>query len=181
MLPAVSPPVAATAPQGTSPLLTPLIPLYVRPKEHGLGALAMPAIPGSPALLLATSNDATPMPQPNRRARVGTLENGGGAGGKGEGRDRDRDSKEPADYFGARARQVSIQSGTAPSQPDDFSGWSGPGSAAQTPSTPTGLMGRLKSFGKLKRTADVAAPMLPTTVELPVVEVRGPTRVFHFV
>jgi hypothetical protein len=32
-------------------------------------------------------------------------------------------------------------------------------------------MGRLKSFGKLKRTADVATPALPTTVEVPVAEV----------
>ncbi|KAJ7898425.1 hypothetical protein B0H13DRAFT_2234296 [Mycena leptocephala] len=135
-------------------------PLVCRPKEHGLGALAMPAIPGSPALLLATSNDATPMPQPNRRRGWGRSRTGVPPGGR------------------ARARigtgTVSIQSGTAPSQPDDFSGWSGPGSAAQTPSTPTGLMGRLKSFGKLKRTADVAAPMLPTTVELPVVEEAAP-------
>ncbi|KAJ6581489.1 hypothetical protein B0H19DRAFT_1115437 [Mycena capillaripes] len=171
MLPAV-PPAVPNTPLGTSPLLTPLIPLYVRPKE-GPAHIAMPAIPGSPAL---GANDATPMPmplaiQPNRRVRTGTLENGGK-----DGKERDRDSKEAGDYFGTRVRQVSMQSGTAPSAPDDFSGWGGPGagSGAQTPSTPTGLMGRLKSFGKLKRAADVATPALPTTVEVPIVEEAAP-------
>lgn len=129
--------------------------------------IAMPVIPGSPAL---GANDATPMPlpmaiQPNRRSRTGTLENGKDKDGKG-----DRDSKDAGDYFGSRVRQVSMQSGSAP---DDFSGWSGPG-AAQTPSTPTGLMGRLKSFGKLKKAADVATHALPTTVEVPVVEEAAP-------
>ncbi|KAJ7155376.1 hypothetical protein C8R43DRAFT_1234971 [Mycena crocata] len=157
MVPAVSPAVSS-APQGTSPLLTPMIPLYVRPKEH----IAMPSIPQSPAV---GNNDATPMPQPQRRVRTGTLESG--AGGK------DRDS---TDYFNMRTRQVSMQGGVAPSAPDDFSGWGGPGTGtgAQTPSTPTGLMGRLKSFGKLKRAADIATPSLPTTVEVPIVEETVP-------
>ncbi|KAJ7694914.1 hypothetical protein B0H14DRAFT_3043239 [Mycena olivaceomarginata] len=173
MLPAVLPAVASTAPQSTSPLLTPLIPLHGRPgSAAGTGAaglLAMPSIPGSPAI---GANDATSMPmsmQPQRRTRTGTLENGGG-------KDKDKDA---SDYFGSRARHVSIQGGTAPSGPDDFSGWSGPGSASnQTPSTPTGLMGRLKSFGKLKRAVDVATPALPTTVEVPVAEefYRSPLR-----
>ncbi|KAJ7890547.1 hypothetical protein B0H14DRAFT_2689773 [Mycena olivaceomarginata] len=156
MLPAVLPAVASTAPQSTSPLLTPLIPLHGRPSSAaGTGAaglLALPPIPGSPAI---GANDATPVPmsmQPQRRTRTGTLENGGG-------KDKDKDAP---DYFGSRARHVG---------PDDFSGWSGPGSASnQTPSTPTGLMGRLKSFGKLKRAVDVATPALPTTVEVPVAE-----------
>ncbi|KAJ7612520.1 hypothetical protein DFH06DRAFT_151329 [Mycena polygramma] len=162
MLPAV-PPAASNAPQSISPLLTPMIPLYVRTNEPHI---AMPTIPGSPAL---AANDATPMPiQPNRRARTGTLENAAGAG-----KEKDRDSKESGDYFGARTRQVSMQGGTAPSAPDDFSGWGGPGSAP-TPSTPTGLMGRLKSFGKLKRAADHATPALPTTVEVPIVEETVP-------
>ncbi|KAJ7252791.1 hypothetical protein B0H12DRAFT_1233874 [Mycena haematopus] len=158
MLPAVPPAVASTAPQGTSPLLTPLIPLYGRPSSSsGPGLLPMPSIPGSPAIGL---NDATPMPtsiQPQRRTRTGTLETGVG--------------KDKEDYFGSRARHPSIQGGT----PDDFSGWGGPGAGAHnTPSTPTGLMGRLKSFGKLKRAADVATPTLPTTVEVPIVEEAPP-------
>ncbi|KAJ7760582.1 hypothetical protein B0H16DRAFT_1369841 [Mycena metata] len=155
MVPAVPP--AVDAPQGTSPLLTPMIPLFVRGKE----TIPMPMIPGSPVV---GPNDATPMPgiHPQRRPRTGT-ESGAGP------------AKEAGDYFGSRTRQVSIQGGSAPSAPDDFSGWSGPGTAgAHTPSTPTGLMGRLKSFGKLKRTTDVATPSLPTTVELPVVEEAPP-------
>ncbi|KAJ7623186.1 hypothetical protein FB45DRAFT_797112 [Roridomyces roridus] len=108
-------------------------------------SLAMPSIPQSP--------DATPMPQPQRRSRPEA---------KGEG----------SDYFSSvnvRPRQVSIQGGVA----DDFSGWGGPG--AQTPSTPTGLMGRLKNFGKSsKRPTDIATPVLPTTVEVPTVEKVAP-------
>ncbi|KAJ6518796.1 hypothetical protein C8R45DRAFT_1204129 [Mycena sanguinolenta] len=155
MLPAVPPAIESTAPQGTSPLLTPLIPLHARPNSSsGLGLLAMPAIPGSPAV---GPNDATPMPMQPQRRRTGTL-------------DASKD-KEQGDYFGSRARHGSIQGGM-----DDFGGWSGPGSGpgAQTPSTPTGLMGRLKSFGKLKRPADVATPTLPTTVEVPIVEEAPP-------
>ncbi|KAJ7504339.1 hypothetical protein B0H11DRAFT_1981747 [Mycena galericulata] len=155
MVPAVPPAASAGAPQGASPLLTPLIPLHVRGREAA--HLTMPSIPQSPGLL---ANDATPMPQPQRRARTGTLETG--AGGK---------DRESVDYFSIRTRQVSMQGG-ALGTPDDFSGWGGPG--AQTPSTPTGLMGRLKSFGKLKRAADVATPALPTTVEVPIVEESAP-------
>ncbi|KAJ7116031.1 hypothetical protein C8R44DRAFT_880410 [Mycena epipterygia] len=166
MLPAAPP--SAPLPLRTSPLLTPMIPLYARPKDQQ--HLSLPAIPQSPAL--ANSNDATPMPmpmQPLRRARAGTgtstFENGNA--GKG-------DATTTADYFSVRTRQASLQGGG--STPDDFSGWSGPGAGAgaQTPSTPTGLMGRLKSFGKLKRAADIATPSLPTTVEVPVVEEAAP-------
>ncbi|KAJ7446692.1 hypothetical protein FB451DRAFT_1536921, partial [Mycena latifolia] len=156
MVPAAPPSVALGAPQNASPLLAPLIPLYVRPNERNSNSIgiALPAIPQSPAV---GANDATPM-QPQRRARTGTLEAGAGAAGGKE-----------QDYFSARARQVSMHGGGAtPSGPDDFSGWSGPGAGAQTPSTPTGLMGRLKNFGKNKRAADVATPSLPTTVEVPV-------------
>ncbi|KAJ7765499.1 hypothetical protein DFH07DRAFT_737719 [Mycena maculata] len=156
MVPAVPPVAAAGAPPGTSPLLTPLIPLYVRGKDAQ--HLAMPSIPQSPA---TPGNDATPMPQPQWRVRSGTLETG--VGGK---------DREPTDYFSVRTRQVSIQGGVAPSAPDDFSGWGGPG--AHTPSTPTGLMGRLKSFGKLKRAADIATPVLPTTVEARIIEEAVP-------
>ncbi|KAF7356603.1 WD-REPEATS-REGION domain-containing protein [Mycena venus] len=158
MLPAVQPAAASTVPQGTSPLLTPLIPLYGRPSSAaGTGAapglLSMPAIPGSPAIGV---NDATPMPmQPQRRTRTATLDNG-------VSKDKDKD---PGDYFGSRARQVSIQGGTASSAPDDFSGWSGPGSASA---------GGGGSFGKSKRAADIATPALPTTVEVPVVEETAP-------
>ncbi|KAK7012216.1 WD-repeats-region domain-containing protein [Favolaschia claudopus] len=167
MLPALPPQTENTPPPSTSPLLTPLIPLYGRPLSAtaGTGTLAslvMPSIPASPAVGV---NDATPMPmQPQRRVRTATLENG-----------KDGKEKETAgDYFGSRTRQTSMHGATTPGA-DDFSGWSGPGSSgAPVPSTPTGLMGRLKSFGKSKRTADHATPALPTTVELPVVEEVAP-------
>lgn len=52
------------------------------------------------------------------------------------------------DYFSIKARQ---QGGVLTSL-DDFSGWAGPNKMdPQTPSTPTGLIGRLKSFGKITR------------------------------
>ncbi|KAJ6591528.1 hypothetical protein DFH09DRAFT_1306267 [Mycena vulgaris] len=157
MLPAVPPPARAPGAAGASPLLTPLIPLCARPKE----LIAMPAIPQSPAV---GKDDATPMPG---RARAGT------AGAEGSG----KDGKEGGlDYFSVRARQVSMHGGAAPNTPDDFSGWSGPGvgAGAHAPSIPSGIMGRLKSFGKLKRTADVAVPALPTTVEVPIVKEAPP-------
>lgn len=51
------------------------------------------------------------------------------------------------DYFSIRARQ---QGG--PLTSDDFSGWAGPNKMdPQTPTTPSGLIGRLKSFGKVTR------------------------------
>ncbi|KAK7015307.1 WD-repeats-region domain-containing protein [Favolaschia claudopus] len=168
MLPALPPQTEDTPPPSTSPLLTPLIPLYGRPLSASAGtgtlaSLVMPSIPASPAVGV---NDATPMPmQPQRRVRTATLENG-----------KDGKEKESAgDYFGSRTRQTSMHVATTPGA-DDFSGWSGPGSSAgaPVPSTPTGLMGRLKSFGKSKRTADHATPALPTTVELPVVEEVAP-------
>ncbi|KAJ7224291.1 hypothetical protein GGX14DRAFT_424983, partial [Mycena pura] len=139
MVPAVLPAVSA-APPGTSPLLTPMIQLPVRGKEH----IPMPSILGSP---VTSSNDMTPMPQPQRRSRVG-----------------ETDGKEGNDYFASRPRRPS----------DEFSGWSGPGATgAQIPSTPTSLMGRLKSFGR-KRALDVVAPSLPTTVESPVIKEAAP-------
>ena len=54
------------------------------------------------------------------------------------------------DYFVARTRKPSIQG--KPS--DDFSGWSGPSKQKPpTSSTPSGIMGRLKNFGKLANDA----------------------------
>lgn len=65
-------------------------------------------------------------------------------------------------------------SGGAPPTPDDFSGWGGPGSVpkldpgAQTPSTPTGLMGRLKNFGKISKKSlnETSSPVLGPTATL---------------
>ncbi|KAF7308784.1 WD-REPEATS-REGION domain-containing protein [Mycena kentingensis (nom. inval.)] len=149
MVPAVTPSVSATT-LGTSPLLTPLIPLPVRGKDH----IPLPTITGSPSM---ASNDATPMPQPNRRPRTGDA------------------NAAPADYFGVRPRQTSMQGGAVSgASMDDFSGWSGPGSpGGQTPSTPTSLMGRLKNIGR-KRAPDVATTPMPPTVETPIAEESTP-------
>nr|GAT43609.1 predicted protein [Mycena chlorophos] len=145
MVPAVTP-AAASTPMGTSPLLTPMIPLPVRAKD----LIPLPPIVGSPTI---ASNDATPMPQPNRRPKTG--ENGGKEG----------------DYFASRPRHTSIQNGAVTPGTDDFSGWAGPG--AQTPNTPTSLMGRLKSFGK-KRVLEATTPSLPPTVETPTAQETVP-------
>ncbi|KAF7308543.1 WD-REPEATS-REGION domain-containing protein [Mycena chlorophos] len=139
-------PAAASTPMGTSPLLTPMIPLPVRAKD----LIPLPPIVGSPTI---ASNDATPMPQPNRRPKTG--ENNGKEG----------------DYFASRPRHTSIQNGAVTPGADDFSGWAGPG--AQTPNTPTSLMGRLKSFGK-KRVLEAATPSLPPTVETPTAQETVP-------
>lgn len=56
------------------------------------------------------------------------------------------------DYFTSRARQQPAHGGV-PGSPDDFSGWSAatPKPEPQTPSTPSGLMGRLRNLGKMGR------------------------------
>ncbi|KAJ6610194.1 hypothetical protein B0H10DRAFT_2193503 [Mycena sp. CBHHK59/15] len=151
MVPVLPLAAAAAASLGPSPLLTPMIPLYAHP--HPKDALVLPSIPQSPAVAL---NDVTPLAP--RRLRTD--------GGKGDSAN--------TDYFAVRTRQASTQGSATASALDDFSGWSGPGPGSQTTSPPTGLMGRLKSFGKLKRAVDVSTPSLPTTVEAPVVEVPAP-------
>ncbi|KAJ7091399.1 hypothetical protein B0H15DRAFT_835950 [Mycena belliarum] len=149
---------SASATVVSAPAMVPAAPPAAASAPQGASPLLAPliplhtrpkdglALPQSPALG-PHPNDATPMPFVSPRRPL--------TGGK-----------DKEDYFTARARQLSMQGGGAAQ--DDFSGWSGPG--AQSPSTPTGIMGRLKSFGKPKRAADVAAPALPTTIEVPVVE-----------
>ncbi|EGN97348.1 hypothetical protein SERLA73DRAFT_169707 [Serpula lacrymans var. lacrymans S7.3] len=134
MIPAVTP----TAPLLTSPspLLTPRIPL------HSLKAsLPLSSIPQSPTPL---SNELTPMPGPIRTTNLDSSSTGPPTSGS---------TPRETDYFSSRARRPSTSSAG-----DDFSGWGGPGtfsragggdsSGLQSPSTPSGLMGRLKSFGK---------------------------------
>ncbi|CAK5274050.1 unnamed protein product [Mycena citricolor] len=80
--------------------------------------------------------------------------------------------KEQGDYFN-RPRHTSMQGGATPGA-EDFSGWGGPSSVPNaTPSTPTGLMGRLKSFGK-KRAQEMAMPPVPAAMPAPVVETVHP-------
>ncbi|KAJ4467946.1 hypothetical protein C8J55DRAFT_438077 [Lentinula edodes] len=132
MLQAVAPTVSGFT--RSSPLLTPMIPLNI-PKEN---ALPLPAIPQLPTI---HSNDATPMP---RRHRSGTL-------------DSLHQSSAHGDYFSVPTRRPSITAST----PDELPAWNGASkidAGLQTPTTPSsGLMGRLKNFGKNKKiSADTA-------------------------
>ncbi|KAI0067430.1 WD40 repeat-like protein [Artomyces pyxidatus] len=139
-----------------SPSLIPVIP----PDPSKPFKLAIPAsarysahqplspILQSPATILSSS-DVTPVPGAHQRSQTeappvaGTLA---------------VTSKEN-DYFSLRVRRPSVSSGGAPTTPDDFSGWAGPGSKSDsgqppTPSTPGGgLIGRLKTLGKMSRKA----------------------------
>ncbi|KAF9552075.1 WD40 repeat-like protein [Agrocybe pediades] len=159
MIPAVPPAVSPIV--RSSPLLTPLIPLYPSRDMH---TPHLPPIPQSPP---ATS-ETTPTPGFHQRMRSGTVDG----------------STTPAaplltpstgkdDYFSSRARQ---QGGGVPGSPDDFSGWSNatPKPEPQTPSTPGGLMGRLRNFGKMGRrpVSDIPSSANPgtttPTAEVPV-------------
>ncbi|KAJ3840110.1 hypothetical protein EV361DRAFT_944237 [Lentinula raphanica] len=131
MLQAVAPAISGSA--RSSPLLTPMIPLNI-PKENALPLSAIPQLP------TIHSNDATPMP---RRQRSGTMESllQSATG-----------TPKDGDYFSVPTRRPSITAST----PDDFTAWNGSyktESGLQTPMTPSGgLMGRLKNFGKNKKT-----------------------------
>jgi len=134
MIPAVSPIMPSSI--RSSPLLAPLIPLLSISKDNNI---PLPSIPQSPSL---SSNDVTPMP---RHLRSGTSESGQ------QPTNLPPTIPKDGDYFTVRPRQASIQGGVA-IIPDDFAGFGGSGKAdpgAQTPSTPGGLMGRLKSLGKI--------------------------------
>ena len=128
MIPAVAPIVSPTA--RSSPLLTPLIPLHYPWRDT---PSALSSIPQSPMHLDTTP---TPISVANQRTLDGPA------------------SSLPTpnvlkdDYFVARTRLQSIQGISS----DDFSGWSGPiRQEPPTPSTPSGIMGRLKNFGKLTK------------------------------
>ncbi|KDR71860.1 hypothetical protein GALMADRAFT_253641 [Galerina marginata CBS 339.88] len=153
MVPAVAPNVP-NAPRA-SPLLAPLIPLHTYTRDRAPSS-ALPPIPQSPP----ASSDVTPMPGVHQRTRSGTID--------GSGLVSPNTSKE--DYFSVRTRQQPIQGGI-PGSPDDFSGWTGPNKAEpQTPLTPSGLIGRLKSFGKITKRPVSDIPnmsTLPTPAEIP--------------
>lgn len=145
MLPAAPP---ASAPlTRSSPLMTPMIPI-----NTGLRDSALSPIPQSPF-----SNDATPVPR-----RSATMDHGAPASREG-------------DYFSLRTRRPSVSipvtspgSAVVPPSPDDFGGWGAPGVKpydpnAPAPTTPGGLMGRLKAFGKgTKRANTDLGPMTPS-------------------
>ena len=130
MIPAVAPKFSSTV--RSSPLLTPAIPLHPNIRDT---LSILPSIPQSPA----ANFDTTVSTPGNHQRRPSVTTDGIVTAGL-------TPSKE--DYFSIKARQ---QGGVLTSL-DDFSGWAGPNKMdPQTPSTPTGLIGRLKSFGKITR------------------------------
>ncbi|TFK31745.1 WD40-repeat-containing domain protein [Crucibulum laeve] len=136
MVPVIPPPVYASS--RASPLLAPLIPLYPQNTDNAVLLTSQP--------ITMSGNDATPTPIP-LRARSRTIDNVQTPLTSAPLTSKETPS---TDYFSIRTRQPSIQGGSAvPSTTDDFSGWGGPGKEPQTPSTPSGLMGRLKNFSKI--------------------------------
>ena len=152
MIPAVAPIVSPTA--RSSPLLTPLIPLHYPWKDS---PSALSSIPQSPMPL-----DITPTPISLANQRI----HDGPASGLPSPNVKD-------DYFMARTRKQSMQGNSA----DDFSGWSGPNrQEPPTPSTPSGIMGRLKNFGKLtkKPANDAINISTPGSITAAAVETPAP-------
>jgi WD repeat-containing protein 48 len=136
MIPALPP--TATPATRSSPLMTPMIPIYAKEAN-----ILLPSIPQSP---FVESNDATPMPQRVRSSTIDSiLSHSNPTPSTATGKDND--------YFSIRTRQPSLPEavpGAVPPTPDDFSAWNGPGKTElPTPSTPGGLMGRFKYFGKI--------------------------------
>ncbi|KAJ4483357.1 hypothetical protein J3R30DRAFT_1767713 [Lentinula aciculospora] len=152
MLQAVAPTISGST--RSSPLLTPMIPLNI-PKENALPLSAIPQLP------TIHSNDVTPMP---RRHRSGTMDSllQSATGAPKEG-----------DYFSVPTRRPSITAST----PDEFSAWNGSSKSEgglQTPMTPSGgLMGRLKNFGKNKKSAADSVNTPSVGNDIPAVE-NGP-------
>lgn len=157
MIPAVMPTVSPTA--RSSPLLTPLIPLNHSWRDTLSG---VPSMPQSPMPLQDTM--PTPIHVLNQRNRSGTTDSAVTSS---------LPSLNPSkdDCF-TRTRQQSLQGNSR--SPDDFSGWSSPGK--QEPQSSSGIMGRLKNFGKIaKRPPSEVASI--STPESAAVETPVPTSV----
>lgn len=136
MVPAVAP--GVTPSTRSSPLIPPMIPINSSLRE----STALSPIPQSPL-----SNDNTPVPR-----RSVTVDHAAPA---------TRDN----DYFSLRSRRPSVSATPAvpvPPSPDDFGSWGTPATKYDpnlpTPSTPGGLMGRLKAFGKTQKRSTTETP-----------------------
>ena len=150
MIPAIAPKFSSIT--QSSPLLAPAIPLHPNVRDT---LSILPSIPQSPA----ANFDVTSTPGSHQRMPSDGIVTAGLA-----------PSKE--DYFSIKARQQ----GGALISPDDFSGWAGPNKMdPQTPSTPSGLIGRLKSFGKITR-RPVSDPPNSSLVGLVVPSNETPTQ-----
>jgi len=155
MIPAVAPKFSSVV--RSSPLIASAIPLHPNVKES---LSILPSIPQSPAANFDAA--ATPAPGNHQRRPSGAIDGIITTGLN--------SSKE--DYFSIRARPQ----GGAPTSPDDFSGWAGPNKMdPQTPTTPSGLIGRLKNFGKITR-RPVSDPPSTSLVGLVVASSETPTQ-----
>ena len=147
LIPAVTPSIPWSP--SASPLLTPKIPLYQ----------PLSPIQQSPSAASAPANDATPVAGPRHGHSKAQTDASTTPVAHAP-------HKEQHDYFTVRVRRPSVSSGGgAAPDVDDFSGWGGPGGKlTDAPATPTagGLMGRLKSIGKIsKRPPSEAGPATP--------------------
>lgn len=153
MVPAVTPGITTSA--RSSPLIPPMIPINTSLRDPP----TLSPIPQSPL-----SNDNTPMPR-----RSATVDHGAPA---------TRDS----DYFSLRGRRPSVSAAPpvpVPPSPDDFGSWGTPAAKQldpnlPTPSTPGGLMGRLKAFGKIPKRSGTDTPGAATPGTNHAMEVTTP-------
>lgn len=168
----------------SSPLLTPLIPLYALHagmREGNPNFSVLPPIPQSPPAT-GSLDAATPTPGGfQRRTRSGTAEGSSHSTTTAGGQTITTSPPLPGsalgkeEYFSSRARQ---QGGVPGSPLDDFSGWAGPTTPTvpkteppppATPITPGGgggggLMGRLRNFGKIGKRPVSDAPNVANVV-----------------
>ncbi|KAG7093948.1 hypothetical protein E1B28_007581 [Marasmius oreades] len=159
LIPALPPPAfVSLARKPSSPLMTPMIPLAVLNQEH------LPGIPQSPDLSTPLVGSISTRPTTNRLRSLSTA-------GEYDANDfvtsptPQPPGKESADYFSTVPHPLPkpLDGGEEVNGKDN----TGAGIASQTPITPGGLMTRLKSFGKPKRTPSEVAPPTPSVPPIP--------------
>ena len=162
MISALPPPVVPSPP--ASPLVPTMIPLYPASRDNSLPPIntALTATPG-----LLSSHDATPMP--TVRTRTGILENA-----------TTPSSSREADYFTLPLRKNPALITT----PDDFSSFGSPGGTniigskpemtPVTPSTPGGLIGKIRNFTKGKKPGGEVSTPITGSLVVPEAVVASP-------
>ncbi|KAL1753899.1 hypothetical protein FB107DRAFT_263941 [Schizophyllum commune] len=134
-----------------APHIVPVLPPVLSPLAARSSPLITPMIPLA-ALGATQSGEATPVPERHLRAVTS-------AEVISPGREHD--------YFSVRGRRPSTAVGAVPVTPDETPRPTENGRIPDTPTTPSGLMGRLKNLGKTnKKTNDLTSPApLETTEE----------------